>query len=105
MWLELHIQSPFKYSTVLPRRRTCKSVESCGSVKRWEKPAHAQHERFRSQNRNALTFVKLQILYFEDVLQDVELLSGVVNADGAATDLAAVQHQVVVLAAHLRNGS
>lgn len=50
-------------------------------------------------------FVKLPILYFEDVLQDVELLSGVVNADGAATDLAAVQHQVVVLAAHLRNGS
>lgn len=48
-------------------------------------------------------FVKLKILYFEDVLQDVELLSGIVNADGAATDLAAVQHQVVVLATHLRN--
>lgn len=43
------------------------------------------------------------MLYFKDVLQDVELLGGIVNADGAAADLTAVQHQVVVLAAHLRN--
>lgn len=47
-------------------------------------------------------FVKLQILYFEDVLQDVELLGSIVNADGAATDLATVQHQIVVLATYLR---
>lgn len=52
---------------------------------------------------NFVMFVKLKMLYFEDVLQDVQLLSGVMNADGATTDLAAVQHQVVVLATHLRN--
>lgn len=49
-------------------------------------------------------FVKEKILYFEDVLQDMELLGGTVYADGAAPDLAAVQHQVVVLATHLRSG-
>lgn len=46
--------------------------------------------------------VKLQMLYFEDVLQDVELLGSIVDADGAATDLTAVQHQIVVLATCLK---
>lgn len=44
----------------------------------------------------------LHIHYVEDVLQDVELLAWIVDTDGSSADLAAVQHQVVVLAADLR---
>lgn len=40
----------------------------------------------------------------QDVLQDVTLLCCLVDADGAASDLTAVQHQVVMLAPHL-NGT
>ena len=37
----------------------------------------------------------------ENVLQHVELLSGLVDAYGPPSDLTAVQHQVIVLPAHL----
>lgn len=39
--------------------------------------------------------------HLQDVLQDVKLLGCLVDPDGAASDLAAVQHQVVVLAPDL----
>lgn len=42
---------------------------------------------------------------FEDILQDVKLLWGLVDPDGASSDLTAVQHQVIVLPTHLLDTS
>lgn len=40
--------------------------------------------------------------YLEDGLQNVELLGGSVNANGASTNLTAIQNQVIMLPTHLR---
>lgn len=40
--------------------------------------------------------------YLEDGLQNVPLLAGVVNANGASTNLTAIQNQVIMLPTHLR---
>lgn len=45
--------------------------------------------------------VDLLQTHLQDVLQDVKLLGRLVDPNGAASDLAAVQHQVIVLAPDL----